>query len=124
MERVCREERAMARVTIEDCLKEVDSRFHLVHLAVRRVLQLRNGAAPFVNAPKNKDVVHALREIAAGKVTLDNIVQIEEARRIESSAEKEELTRAEVRDILEEATHFEGAADLNTVLEADDEEEA
>ncbi len=124
MERVCREERAMARVTIEDCLKEVDSRFHLVHLAVRRVLQLRNGAAPFVNAPKNKDVVQALREIAAGKVTLDNIVQIEEARRIESSAEKEELTRAEVRDILEEATHFEGAADLNTVLEADDEEEA
>ncbi len=124
MGRVCREERAMARVTIEDCLKEVDSRFHLVHLAVRRVLQLRNGAAPFVNAPKNKDVVQALREIAAGKVTLDNIVQIEEARRIESSAEKEELTRAEVRDILEEATHFEGAADLNTVLEADDEEEA
>ena len=35
----------MARVTIEDCLEKVDSRFALVHLAVRRVLQLRSGVA-------------------------------------------------------------------------------
>lgn len=63
----------MARVTIEDCMKQIDSRFALVHLAVRRVLQLRRGAKPFVNVPKNKEIVLALREIAAGKVTLDNI---------------------------------------------------
>lgn len=113
----------MARVTIEDCLRKVDSRFQLVHLAVRRVLQLRSGAAPLVDAPKNKDVVVALREIAAGKVTLENIRQIEETRKIETSMEKEERTRAEVLDIMEEASHMEGASDLDAVEESIDEEE-
>ena len=58
----------MARVTIEDCLKRVDNRFALIHLASKRVEQLRRGAVPLVYAPKNKEVVLALREIAAGKV--------------------------------------------------------
>ncbi len=57
----------MARVTIEDCLKQVDNRFALVHMAVKRVLQLRKGAKPLVEC-KNKEIVTALREIAAGKV--------------------------------------------------------
>lgn len=57
----------MARITVEDCLKKVDNRFQLIHLAAKRVKQLRKGAPPLVNA-KNKDVVLALREIAAGKV--------------------------------------------------------
>ena len=64
----------MARITIEDCMKRIDSRFALVHLAVRRVLQLRKGAKPMVN---NKEIVTALREIAAGKVTLENIDLLE-----------------------------------------------
>lgn len=62
----------MARITIEDCMKKIDSRFALVHLAVRRVLQLRKGAKPLVDAD-NKEIVLALREIAAGKVTFENI---------------------------------------------------
>lgn len=70
----------MARVTVEDCLEKVDSRFSLMHLAVRRVLQIRNGAPLLVAAPKNKEVVLALREIAAGKVTKENIWQLEEQR--------------------------------------------
>ncbi len=67
----------MARVTVEDCLRQVDSRFALVHLAVRRVLQIRKGSAPLIEAPKNKEVVVALREIAAGMVTLDNLRELE-----------------------------------------------
>ncbi|MBU0514771.1 MAG: DNA-directed RNA polymerase subunit omega [Proteobacteria bacterium] len=59
----------MARVTIEDCLKEMSNRFALVHMAGQRVRQLRRGATPRTNR-KNKDVVIALREIAAGKVTV------------------------------------------------------
>jgi DNA-directed RNA polymerase subunit omega len=59
----------MARVTIEDCLKEMSNRFALVHMASQRVRQLRRGAAPRISS-KNKDVVVALREIAAGRVTL------------------------------------------------------
>ncbi|ROQ90866.1 DNA-directed RNA polymerase subunit omega [Desulfosoma caldarium] len=67
----------MARVTVEDCLRQVENRFALVHLAVRRVLQLRKGATPLIDAPKNKEVVVALREIAAGKVTPENILELE-----------------------------------------------
>jgi len=67
----------MARVTIEDCLQRVENRFALVHLAVRRVLQLRRGATPLVDAPKNKEIVLALREIAAGLVSVDNIRELE-----------------------------------------------
>jgi DNA-directed RNA polymerase omega subunit len=59
----------MARITIEDCLRRVDNRFQLIHLAAKRVEQLRRGAVTKVHSPKNKEVVVALREIAAGKVT-------------------------------------------------------
>jgi len=65
----------MARVTVEDCLKKVRSRFELVHLAMERVKQLRKGAQPLVKC-KNKEIVVALREIAAGKVTFDNIEKL------------------------------------------------
>jgi len=59
----------MARVTVEDCLEQVNNRFLLVMLASRRVKQLYKGAKPVIkNASANKQVVLALREIAAGKV--------------------------------------------------------
>lgn len=67
----------MARVTVEDCLREVNSRFALVHLAVQRVLQHRKGHPPLVEAPKNKEVVRALREIAAGLVTRENLHELD-----------------------------------------------
>ncbi len=62
----------MARITIEDCLEKVDNRFSLVHLAARRVRQLRAGAK-VMSDRNNKDVVLSLREIAAGKITAENI---------------------------------------------------
>lgn len=57
----------MARITIEDCLEKVENRYELVHLCSKRVKQLRDGAEPLVRS-KNKEVVTALREIAAGKI--------------------------------------------------------
>lgn len=57
----------MARITIEDCLEKVENRYELVHLTSKRVKQLREGSDPLLST-KNKDVVTALREIAAGKV--------------------------------------------------------
>jgi DNA-directed RNA polymerase subunit omega len=59
----------MARVTIEDCLKRVDNMYELVHLATRRARQLYKGAEPLVKT-KNRIVVTALREIAAGHVSV------------------------------------------------------
>lgn len=57
----------MARVTIEDCLEKVENRYELVHLAAKRVKQLREGEEPQIYC-KNKAVVTALREIAKGKI--------------------------------------------------------
>jgi len=57
----------MARVTIEDCLDKVENRYELVHLTAKRVKQLREGDEATILS-KNKDVVTALREIAAGNI--------------------------------------------------------
>jgi len=57
----------MARITVEDCLDKVNNRFTIIHMAARRVRQLRKGAEPTV-IEKNRDVVIALREIAAGNI--------------------------------------------------------
>jgi DNA-directed RNA polymerase subunit omega len=64
----------MARITCEDCLEKVGdhNRFNLIHLAVKRIRQHRQGE-PFLLEGKNKEIVMTLREIAAGKVTLENI---------------------------------------------------
>lgn len=64
----------MARITCEDCLEKVGdhNRFNLIHLAVNRVKQHRQGE-PFLVEGKNQEIVMTLREIAAGKVTFDNI---------------------------------------------------
>jgi len=60
----------LARVTIEDCLKNVPSRFALVHMAALRVRQIREGADVLVKSSKNEDAVMALREIAANRIVL------------------------------------------------------
>jgi DNA-directed RNA polymerase subunit omega len=67
---------SMARITVEDCLGKIgdDNRFSLVHLAVERVKQRRQGAPLLIPVRKNKEVVMALREIAAGEVKFENIL--------------------------------------------------
>jgi len=62
----------MARITVEDCQERVDNRFLLVQMAIKRVHQFREGYEPLVDS-KNKEVVTALREIAAGKVLATGI---------------------------------------------------
>ncbi len=59
----------MARITVEDCLEQVPNRFELVLLAARRAKQLLKGARPLVESD-NKEIVTALREVAAEKVRL------------------------------------------------------
>jgi len=57
----------MARITVEDCLKTVESRFELVMLAARRAKMIMKGATPFIDRG-NRPIVTALREIGADKV--------------------------------------------------------
>lgn len=61
------EEILMSRITVEDCLDKVTNRFELVLLASKRARHLFKGAKPLIDS-ENREVVVALREIAAGKV--------------------------------------------------------
>ncbi len=61
----------MARVTVEDCLKNVESRFELVILAAKRAKMLMKGAKPLVETD-NRPIVNALREVAGEKVKFVN----------------------------------------------------
>ncbi len=64
----------MARVTVEDCLENVENRFELVMLAARRAQQMRMfGADPLVPPENDKPTVLALREIAEGLVSHEKI---------------------------------------------------
>ena len=56
----------MARVTVEDCLKNVKNRFELVIIAAKRARQLMRGKDAKVAWDNDKPTVVALREIAAG----------------------------------------------------------
>ena len=56
----------MARVTVEDCLENVDNRFNLVTKAAKRARSIAMGADPLVEWENDKPTVVALREIAAG----------------------------------------------------------
>jgi DNA-directed RNA polymerase subunit omega len=61
----------MARITVEDCIEQVPNRFHLVQMASIRTKQIKKGARALVESEGNKEVVVALREIAAGLIKPD-----------------------------------------------------
>jgi DNA-directed RNA polymerase subunit omega len=60
----------MARITIDDCMKQIGNRFEMTLAATLRARQLAQGSQPMVEG-RDKPTVIALREIAAGKVGLE-----------------------------------------------------
>jgi DNA-directed RNA polymerase subunit omega len=61
----------VARITVEDCIRRVPNRFHLVQMAAIRAKQLKRGSGALIQQGENKEVVTALREIAAGYIKPD-----------------------------------------------------
>lgn len=61
----------MARISVDDCLKNIPNRFQLTLAATYRARQLTLGGTPQVETDNDKPTVIALREIAAGKVGLE-----------------------------------------------------
>lgn len=59
----------MARITVEDCLQNVDNIFEMVLAASKRARRIAHGADPLVETENDKPTVIALREIAAGHIT-------------------------------------------------------
>jgi len=68
----------MARITVEDCLDNINNIFEMVLVAAKRARRIAHGADPMVELENDKPTVLALREIAGGLVTpaiLDEIEQ-------------------------------------------------
>jgi DNA-directed RNA polymerase subunit omega len=65
----------MARITVDDCVKKIPNRFELTLVATTRARQLALGATPTLDAGKDKPCVVALREIAAGKIGIEILIQ-------------------------------------------------
>ena len=62
----------MARITVEDSLKTAKNRFALVLLSAQRTKQLLKGSKPLTDRTTNREIVTALREIAAAKVVFEH----------------------------------------------------
>ncbi len=91
----------MARITVEDCLENVDNRFKLVLTAAKRARQLSEGAAPLVEWENDKPTVVALREIAEGVITDEVLEQMEQEQAAAAAAAEaeamEDALDAEIR---------------------------
>ena len=100
----------MARVTVEDCLANVDNRFQLVLVATKRARQISLGATPFIDEENDKPTVLALREIAEGHVTrdiLDDTIEEEILEFIEEGADSEQEGETDELDALTAALQAE-----------------
>ena len=84
----------MARITIEDCLEELDNAFDICALAGKRAKDLASGADPLVES-KDKPTVIALREISAGKSGMDYF-EISNKEKIESQLFGDGISEEEV----------------------------
>ena len=84
----------MARITIEDCLKVMDNAFDICALAGRRAKDLASGAEPLIDS-KDKPTVIALREISAGKISMDYF-EISNKEKIESQLFGDGISEEEV----------------------------
>lgn len=81
----------MARVTVEDCLDNVDNRFQLVLVATKRARQLSNGREAMVELENDKPTVLALREIAEGHVTREILKEVAAAEPVEAIVSEAEV---------------------------------
>lgn len=65
----------MARITVEDCLERIPNRFQLVLAATYRARMLAQGHTPKIET-RDKPVVAALREIAAGQIGIEMLKRV------------------------------------------------
>ena len=103
----------MARVTVEDCVEKVSSRFQLVLLAAQRSREILAGSPITVEKDNDKNPVIALREIA--DETLD-IAELTDAlvasqqRHVDFDILEDETEEDEVVELLESESNVEGVS--------------
>ncbi|MFT6756158.1 MAG: DNA-directed RNA polymerase subunit omega [Chitinophagales bacterium] len=90
----------MARITVEDCLENVDNRFSLVMVASKRARQIAvDGKTPMVELEADKPTVLALREVAEGFINQDILTEVE----VDVDFPEEELANLVQADAAQEA---------------------
>lgn len=90
----------MARITVEDCLENVENRFELVMVASKRARQIQTGGKdPLVDEDNDKTTVIALREIAEGFITPDILNEVPEPIRVDDNIAALEAAAAAAADI-------------------------
>ena len=84
----------MARITVEDCIDKIPSRFELVLIASNRARKLHSGESPTVDKDNDKNTVVALREIADETIPIEEMKKnlIEDFQTVTLSEEEEELS--------------------------------
>lgn len=91
----------MARITVEDCVERVPSRFELVMLAAQRARDISAGASLTMDRDNDKNPVVALREIADATIDLDHL-RYELIHGLRRHVEVEGVSGDEPRDLAEE----------------------
>jgi DNA-directed RNA polymerase subunit omega len=107
----------MARITVEDCVLRVPSRFELVMLSAQRARDISAGAQLSLDRDNDKNPVVALREIADQTIALDAV----EADLIKSlqRAPEPEPAEEEVLDLIATDENIFGVMDVNEELPAE-----
>jgi len=93
----------MARITVEDCLEQVDNQYDLVLLAKERTVQLNSGAPTLVEVDNDKRTIISLREIGDGKISVEELEQnaIKRLRKEPDEDEQEDEVEEETNDDFE-----------------------
>ena len=119
----------MARITVEDCLDNVENRFELVMVSSKRARQIQTGGKdPMVAADNDKPTVIALREIAEGHVNADilkakprhELEEIDMEAEVNALAEAEAAIEAAAADIVLAEDEQEVGADQAAAEEVED----
>ena len=118
----------MARITVEDCLENVENRFHLVRVASKRARQLMLGKTPTLEWDNDKPTVVALREIASGNINEEMLDAATQAEKEEENFSQSEVD-AELRELISadnlestEASHQEPSAEESTATASESQE--
>ena len=121
----------MARVTVEDCVEKVPNRYELLMVAAQRAKDIEAGAPLQVSRDNDKNSVVALREIAEGKVSIEElqkslVMNLQKYVEVEEPEEEELEILAAEKELSELDSQFDSSmlldSDLNDSMQIHDED--
>lgn len=121
----------MARVTVEDCVEKVPNRYELLMVAAQRAKDIEAGAPLQVSRDNDKNSVVALREIAEGKVSIEElqkslVMNLQKYVEVEEPEEEELEIMAAEKELSELDSQFDSSmlldSDLNDSMQIHDED--